>query len=154
VNVNRSFNLRGGATVQFHVVAQLSTTILLSSEQLSFGYPNVRGFASSFATRDEGAILSLQIAPRPFPLGFAQALRIPNVRDLIAPFAFIDYGTGWNHRDLNGISSYLRMMTVGPGFTYQMGRNLYGHFDYGFVVQRFGVGAPGGQADLAIQLHT
>lgn len=45
-------------------------------------------------------------------------------------------------------------MTVGPGFSYQLGKNLTGRFDYGFVVQRFNVGAQGGQADLALQLHT
>jgi hemolysin activation/secretion protein len=153
-NVVRTFNFNGGESIALHVTAQMSNAILLPSEQLNFGYPNVRGFSSSFATRDDGVILSLQVAPRAFPLGFAQALHIPTVRDQIAPFAFIDYGTGWNQRDLNGISTYLRMMTVGPGFTYQMGRNLTGRFDYGFVVQRFGVPAPGGQADLALQLHT
>lgn len=105
----RVFNFANGASAQIHAIAQISTGNLLPSEQLSFGYPNVRGFAASFATRDEGVFLSLQIAPRAFPLGFARALNIPNVRDVIAPFVFIDYGTGWNHQDIGGVSSYLHI---------------------------------------------
>jgi hemolysin activation/secretion protein len=153
-SVVRAFNFKGGVTAELHAIAQMSTGNLLASEQLNFGYPNVRGFAESFATRDEGVVLSLQIAPRAFPLGFPQVLRIPKVRDVIAPFAFIDYGTGWNHQDIGGVSSYVRTLTFGPGFTYQLGRAINGRFDYGFVVQHFGVAAPGGQADMAVQIHT
>jgi len=152
-SILRWFNFHDGMTWQFRVQAQVSTANLLPSEQLNFGYPSIRGFAESFATRDEGVLISTQLMLRPFPLGFTNALRI-NARDLFQAFAFADYGTGWNHQDIAGVSSYVRMLTFGPGFTYQIGTHLYGRFDYGFVVQRFGVPMPGGQADLALQLRS
>lgn len=153
-SLTRAINLPAGAEFQIRMQAQISTANLLSSEQLNFGYPSVRGFPSSFATRDEGVLLSAQLSPRPFPLRIPQALRIANVRDAFAPFAFVDFGTGWNHQDIGGASSYVRALTFGPGFTYQFGRSISGRFDYGFVVQRYGLGEPGGQADLGVQFHT
>lgn len=114
----------------------------------------IRGFPSSFVIRDEGLLISSQWSPRPFPLGALQALRIANVHDAFAPLVFVDYGTGWNHQDIGGVGSYIWLLTAGPGFTYRFGPNISGRFDYGFVLQHFGLPAPGGQADLSLQLRS
>jgi hemolysin activation/secretion protein len=148
-NGTRSFNLPGGATLQFHATAQLSSGTLLASEQLNFGQPLIFGFPSSFATRDEGVIASMQIAPRAFPLGLGQG----KVRDSFAPFVFVDFGSGWNRQDFVARSA-IWMVSVGPAFSYQFGHNLTGLFNYGFVTQHSGLPAPGGQAGLALQYHT
>ena len=45
------------------------------------------------------------------------------------------------------------MLSVGPGVTYQIGRHASGRVDYGFVLQHFGLPAPGGQADMSLQVR-
>ena len=65
----------------------------------------------------------------------------PTVRrytDELVPFLFVDYGAGWNHRDVDGSSSWLMLSSIGPGVSWQIQRYLSARFTWGIPLQRQG----------------
>jgi hemolysin activation/secretion protein len=102
------------------------------------GYASVRGFVEQGATRDDGILLENEL--RLPPLGSMLPKDSPAVTytQQFVPFVFVDYGAGRNHRDENGVSSWLTLGSAGPGVTWQIQRNLSARFTWGIPLERRG----------------
>lgn len=151
--LERATQLPAGFSWDVRGTLQLSDATLLPSEQVIFGgYASVRGFEEQGATRDDGVLLENEL--RLPSVGSLLPKQSPAVRftDQLVPFLFIDYAAGWNHRDINGVASWLTLSSIGPGVSWQIQRYLSARFTWGIPLQRRGGVGPFLGPQFGVQL--
>jgi hemolysin activation/secretion protein len=141
LSIDRLTNLPFNSVWSTALTAQVSSANLLPSEQLVFGgIRSIRGFMELGATRDEGVIIQNELRFSPQKIGL---FRTETDSGLLVPFVFVDFGAGRNHLDLGGMQrSWLEMVSVGPGLTWQFARNAALRLNWGFPLVRNGHTGP------------
>jgi hemolysin activation/secretion protein len=141
IGIERLTELPHDAIWSARLAAQVSSANLLPSEQLVFGgAQSIRGFADLGATRDTGVVMQheLRFAPLKPALG-----KIPSDATSIVPFIFLDMGAGRNHLDVADVRrSWVEVVTVGPGLTWQVGSGAALRLSWGFPLIRNGHTGP------------
>ncbi|MDB5393801.1 MAG: peptide transporter [Rhodospirillales bacterium] len=151
-SAERLTDLPRGLTWDIRGTAQFSEASLLPSEQMVFGgYSSVRGFEEQSGTRDNGILVENELRAPPITTRLPQLLGLALLNDQLAPFIFLDYGAGWNHRDGPLVGSWLSLGSIGPGMTYQMGHAVYVRFTWGFPILRQGQDLPRLGPQFAVQ---
>jgi hemolysin activation/secretion protein len=113
------------------LTGQFSSDNLLSSEQLVLGgAQSIRGFVELAATRDSGAVMEQELRFPPIKLDVLPGL---SEAGPMVPFVFLDAGVGRNHLDLADVRrSWVEMVSVGPGLTWQFLPSAAFRFSWGF----------------------
>lgn len=124
------------------VTGQISSGILLPSEQLAFGgVQSVRGFVEQGTTRDEGAIWQNEVRAPDMSTGIGQWLGLS--RDVLTPFVFLDLGFGGNHNEIAGTpATWVELVSTGPGVTWRFSRYASLRFTWGIPLLREGQVGP------------
>lgn len=151
LSAERITRLPVGMSLSLRGALQLSTGTLLPSEQLVFGGTfSVRGFQEQGATRDQGVLVESELRLHPIATGLFSGIS-PSLQDQITPFAFLDYGHGWNRHNPAGRLP-MTLASIGPGLSWQIGRHASGRFTYGFPIVRHGQTGPMLGPQFGIQL--
>ena len=143
LTLDRLTPLAAGLAWRAAVTAQLSSGILLPSEELPFGgVQSVRGFVESEETRDEGVLVQNELRA-PQIIGLGRLLHIGDEKDVLTPFAFLDVGAGVNHQNFAGRpDTALTLVSTGPGLTWQFAPHANARFSWGVPVLREGAAGP------------
>jgi hemolysin activation/secretion protein len=121
---------------------QLSADALLPSEQIVLGgFASVRGYQDQAATRDNGYLIENELRAPPVRTGLPAALGL-GMGEALVPFAFLDYGAGWNHFNGPAVGSWVSLASIGPGVTYQVGKVATIRFTWGFPLGHQGQSVP------------
>ena len=141
LSIERLTNLPSDRVLVTRLTAQYSSANLLPSEQQEFGgIRSIRGFVELGATRDQGILMQNEFRLAPVPLDLSPYQTAP---ETLVPFVFLDLGAGRNHLDLAGFQrSWLEMVSVGPGLTWQFARNAALRLNWGFPLVRNGHTGP------------
>jgi hemolysin activation/secretion protein len=131
ISIERLTALPHDATWSARLTGQLSSDNLLSSEQLVLGgAQSIRGFVELAATRDSGAVMQQELR---FPPISPSVLPGLSEAGPVVPFGFLDAGVGRNHLDLADVRrSWVEMVSVGPGLTWQFVPSAALRFSWGF----------------------
>ena len=131
LTLERLTQLPRDVTWDVRVISQLSSAILLPSEQLVLaGTQSVRGFEEYGTLRDSGVVAQTELRAPPFSAGR---------NDTVMPFVFIDAGTGRNHNEVAGLAtSAASLVSAGPGVTVRLGGVAMLRFSWGFPLVRSG----------------
>jgi hemolysin activation/secretion protein len=141
VSFERLSELPHDAVWSARLTAQFSSDNLLPSEQLVFGgAQSIRGFADLGATRDSGVVMQHELRFAPIRPGLLQTL---SDAASMVPFVFLDMGAGRNHLDLADVRrSWVEMVSVGPGLTWQFLPTAALRLSWGFPLIRNGHTGP------------
>ena len=144
LTIDRLTKLPWQLSLSTRLTAQLSDAVLLPSEQLPFGgVQSVRGFVDYGATRDEGVLLQTELRAPAFHTSLPQLLHLGGGEDAIVPFLFVDAGVGGNHMAVAGMpDSWLELISIGPGVTWQFARYGALRFTWGSALVRRGQTGP------------
>ncbi|HWD57328.1 MAG TPA: ShlB/FhaC/HecB family hemolysin secretion/activation protein [Stellaceae bacterium] len=154
VTLDRLTELPQGFSWQSRLTGQLSSAILLPSEQLVFGgFQSIRGFVEQGVTRDEGVTWQNELRLPTLEAGTARLLHLDPESDALVPFWFFDIGGGRNHQELPGApTSWVSLASTGPGVTWNVARNLSFRFTWGIPLMRVGAFIPRLGPQAALQL--
>jgi len=119
-------------TGQFN--GQITTSNLMPTEQFGLGgYNTVRGYDERVSNGDNAWVTNLEV--RTPPGSIFKIFGNQEVDDRIQFLAFWDYGfVGFNNAEPGQNSSYL--MSVGPGFRYNIDRYVTVQLDWGFQLMQ------------------
>jgi len=154
VTLDRLTDLPQGFSWHSRLTGQLSSAILLPSEQLVFGgFQSIRGFVEQGVTRDEGVTWQNELRLPTLEAGTARLLHLDPESDALVPFWFFDIGGGRNHQELPGTpTSWVSLASTGPGITWNVSRNLSFRFTWGIPLMRVGAFIPRLAPQAALQL--
>ena len=154
VTLDRLTDLPQGFSWHSRVTGQLSSAILLPSEQLTFGgFQSIRGFVEQGVTRDEGVTWQNELRLPTLEAGTARLLHLDPESDALVPFWFFDIGGGRNHQELPGApTSWVSLASTGPGVSWNVARNLSFRFTWGIPLMRVGAFIPRLAPQAALQL--
>lgn len=154
VTLDRLTDLPQGFSWHSRLTGQLSSAILLPSEQLVFGgFQSIRGFVEQGVTRDEGVTWQNELRLPTLEAGTARLLHLDPEGDALVPFWFFDIGGGRNHQELPGTpTSWVSLASTGPGITWNVSRNLSFRFTWGIPLMRVGAFIPRLAPQAALQL--
>ena len=128
--VDRGFDLPLGAQLAMELKAQVASTNLLPSEQLSLSGPwAVRGFAPSEWRADSGLVLRNELR--------APAFAVLGAGDQWQPFGFVDLAWGESVAPLPD-EEELSLGASGLGLKAEFGRFLSADFSYGWQIAENG----------------
>jgi len=138
LSVERLQELPSGFSLSARALGQLSTTNLLSSEQLGLGGADyVRGFEEREVNADEGVFVSLELRTPEIPA--AELLAGADVRDRLSFLAFLDVGYAALERPAAGEQPLYRIASAGAGVRYALGTSLTLRADYGRRISEMGI---------------
>lgn len=112
---------------------QGSSANLLPSEELGIGgYDTVRGYDERIINVANGVIFNFEITSPPFPIFFHGK----NFKDQTELLVFFDYGGGNYTKEVPGLSNWLQIYSIGPGFRYRIQNYLSFRFDWGYQLKK------------------
>lgn len=139
LNLQRLTTVGGGWDLVTKLNAQLASTNLQGSEQMSIGGADtVRGYDERIFSGDQGMTFNAELQS---PVINARAAAIPTswkVNDSIQArgLAFFDFGdVKYHKRDANDIQLY-SLASAGIGFRCAMGHTVSVSFDYGWRIRK------------------
>lgn len=139
IELERTWQLPGKASLVNRFTGQASTDRLPISEQLGFGgYSTVRGYDEREVNADQGFMTTVELRSPEFVLGrFGRKGRLENRVQLLT---FWDYGNAVNRTRLAGEDKTAELHSVGVGVRYRIGDHLSVRFDYGHRLKTTGGG--------------
>ena len=132
VELERLTRLPLDATWATRLIGQLTSSNLLSTEQLSVGGPDLlRGYEPNSINGDRGVVLSNELRTPVFHL-----LPGKNPADRLQALAFWDYAALSARRDVVGDINRVHASSAGLGLRYNLAAWLVLKLDYGWQLQR------------------
>lgn len=137
ISIERLTTLSHDAAWSARFTGQFSSDNLLPSEQLVFGgAQSIRGFVDLAATRDQGVLTEQELRFPPVNPSILPGL--PGAGPVV-PFVFLDAGAGRNHLNTSDFQrSWVEMLSVGPGLTWQIIPTATLRLSWGFPLIRNG----------------
>ncbi|MBA7485418.1 hypothetical protein ES707_20964 [subsurface metagenome] len=133
LNLERVWNLPGGALLVNRFTGQWANHRLLGSEQLGLGgYATVRGFDEREVNSDKGVILSIELRSPELDLGRIPGT--PQLRNHLQFLAFWDYGHARNISDFIFEDKTSTLQSIGLGLRYRLSNQVSLRCDYGFRI--------------------
>lgn len=135
-NFNRTFLLPYNFTLSGNFNGQLTSTVLMPSEQYGVGgYNTVRGYDERSANGDQGYVMNAEF--RTPPGSIFKIFGDQSVEDSLQFLAFFDYGYVEDIRPATSNEEpTLWLMSCGPGLRYSIDRFVNVRFDWGFQLHQ------------------
>ncbi|MBL7134285.1 MAG: ShlB/FhaC/HecB family hemolysin secretion/activation protein [Phycisphaerae bacterium] len=131
MNLERVWDLPGGASLVNRFTGQCSTDRLLGSEQLGLGgYATVRGFDEREVNADNGVMVSVELRSPELDLGNIAGR--PELKNHLQFLGFWDYGHARNISEHGGEDKTSTLQSVGLGLRYRLSNHVTLRCDYGF----------------------
>lgn len=113
---------------------QVSSANLLPSEQMGIGgYNTVRGYEERLLNYDDGVMGNVEFRSAPIRIVSKKSSSLDEGLQFLA---FVDYGTGCNHRRVEGEKSSRYLLSVGPGVRFNINPYVAIRFDYGIKLHK------------------
>jgi len=142
-SINRLFRLPGDASILLSGQIQQADSNLMPSESFGIGgYDTVRGYDQRAANGDNAYLGNIEI--RSPPISFWQMAGEAQALDQLIFLAFLDYGQVLQYSSDTTTSENWHLMSIGPGFRYNIGPYFSVRFDWGFQLQQAPPGTTGG----------
>ena len=142
-SLNRLFRLPGDASILLSGQIQQADSNLMPSESFGIGgYDTVRGYDQRAANGDNAYLGNIEI--RSPPISFWQMAGEAQALDQLVFLAFLDYGQVLQYSPDTVTSVNWNLMSIGPGFRYNIGPYFSVRFDWGFQLQQAPPGTTGG----------
>ena len=142
-SLNRLFRLPGDASILLSGQIQQADSNLMPSESFGIGgYDTVRGYDQRAANGDNAYLGNIEI--RSPPISFWQLAGEAQAMDQLVFLAFLDYGQVLQYSPDTVTSENWHLMSIGPGFRYNIGPYFSVRFDWGFQLQQAPPGTTGG----------
>jgi len=131
--ITPQFILKHGFEVALNWHSQFSSNYLISSEQIGLGgYDSVRGYEYRILNKDMGIIFNIEA----YMPSIRFIRKAKQSYDSLKFLAFVDFGSGWDHKKFGTVKDFVYLLGIGPGLRYQIAPYLSLRLDLGFKLHR------------------